>query len=121
MNEAIVLSSPTRRRCLAWLLAAASPGVSAQDALRYGSVPPQGLGGEIELIDHHGAPFTLSRLAGAPVLLFFGFTHCSSTCPVAMGVAREVLHGLASPAQAQVVFVTLDPLNDGPEQLRAYV
>jgi protein SCO1/2 len=55
------------------------------------------------------------------VLLFFGFTHCGSTCPIALGNARQVLHTLGPAAPAAVVFVTLDPLNDGPEQLRDFV
>jgi protein SCO1/2 len=55
------------------------------------------------------------------VLLFFGFTHCGSTCPIALAEARSVLHTLGPAAPAKVVFVTLDPLNDGPEQMREFV
>ena len=89
--------------------------------LRHGRVPPADVGGELDLVDQHGAKFALSRLAGEPVLLFFGFTHCGSTCPIALGNARQVLHTLGPAAPASVVFVTLDPLNDGPEQLRDFV
>jgi protein SCO1 len=89
--------------------------------LQHGRVPPGDLGGELSLVDQHGAPFALSRLAGAPVLLFFGFTHCGSTCPIALGQARQVLHTLEPAARAKVVFVTLDPLNDGPAQMREFV
>jgi protein SCO1/2 len=89
--------------------------------LQHGRVPPVELGGELNLVDQHGAAFALSRLAGAPVLLFFGFTHCGSTCPIALAEARSVLHTLGPAAPAKVVFVTLDPLNDGPEQMREFV
>jgi protein SCO1/2 len=89
--------------------------------LRHGRVPPADVGGELNLVDQHGAKFALSRLAGGPVLLFFGFTHCGSTCPIALGNARQVLHTLGPAAAASVVFVTLDPLNDGPEQMREFV
>jgi protein SCO1/2 len=68
-----------------------------------------GRGGELDLVDQHGAKFALSRLAGEPVLLFFGFTHCGSTCPIALADARQVLHTLGPAAPASVVFVTLDP------------
>lgn len=88
---------------------------------RYGRAPPAGVGGPIELIDQFGAPFTLRRVDGLPVLLFFGFTRCSSTCPAALGTAREVLHGLDAAAHAAVVFVTLDPLSDPPEVLRSHL
>ncbi|HEX6722483.1 MAG TPA: SCO family protein [Burkholderiaceae bacterium] len=89
--------------------------------LQHGRVPPAEVGGELNLVDQHGATFALSRLAGAPVLLFFGFTHCGSTCPIALAEARSVLHTLGPAASAKVVFVTLDPLNDGPEQMREFV
>jgi protein SCO1/2 len=89
--------------------------------LRHGRTPPADVGGELNLVDHHGAPFALSRLAGEPVLLFFGFTHCGTTCPIALGQARQVLHTLGPGARARVVFVTLDPLNDGPQQMRDFV
>jgi protein SCO1 len=84
-------------------------------------MPPPEIGGELDLIDHDGARFALSRLAGEPVLLFFGFTHCGSTCPIALAEARQVLHTLGPAAQASVLFVTLDPLNDGPQQMREFV
>lgn len=93
----------------------------AQDGPRHGRMPPADVGGELNLVDHHGARFGLSRLAGAPVLLFFGFTHCGSTCPIALAQARSVLHTLGPAAPVSVVFVTLDPLNDGPEQMRDFV
>ena len=89
--------------------------------LQHGRLPPADVGGELDLVDQHGIKFALSRLAGAPVLLFFGFTHCGSTCPIALAEARTVLHALGAAAPAKVVFVTLDPLNDGPEQMREFV
>ena len=85
-----------------------------------GREPPPGVGGALDLIDHDGSRFALSRVAGRPVLVFFGFTHCGSTCPQALATAREVLYTLQS-VDTAVVFVTLDPLNDGPEQLRSFV
>jgi protein SCO1/2 len=108
----------SRRTLLAFMACAALP-VRAQDW--HGRLPPPEIGGDLELIDHHGAKFALSRLAGEPVLLFFGFTHCGSTCPIALAEARQVLHTLGPAPQASVVFVTLDPLTDGPQQLREFV
>jgi protein SCO1/2 len=86
----------------------------------HGREAPPNLGGALDLIDHHGSRFALSRVAGRPALVFFGFTHCGSTCPQALATAREVLHTLGS-TDAAVLFVTLDPLSDGPEQLRSFV
>ena len=35
----------------------------------------------LELTDQDGQPFTLASLAGRPVLVFFGYTHCPDVCP----------------------------------------
>ena len=87
----------------------------------HGRLPPPGVGGALDLVDHRGQRFALQRVAGRPVLVFFGFTHCGSTCPVALATAREVLHTSAPNQMPAVVFVTLDPLTDGPEQMRSFV
>lgn len=110
----------TRRACLAWLAAAAG-SAAAQRVVWHGREAPAGIGGELDLIDHRGERFALSRVAGRPVLLFFGYTHCGSTCPQALGTAREVLRTLSTDSDAAVLFVTLDPLNDGPDALREFV
>jgi protein SCO1 len=111
-----------KRRALLAFMACAALQVHAADAHDWhGRLPPPEIGGDLDLIDHQGAKFALSRLAGEPVLLFFGFTHCGSTCPIALAEARQVLHTLGPAPQASVVFVTLDPLNDGPQQLREFV
>lgn len=72
------------------------------------------------LVDHTGRRFELSRYAGRPVLLTFGFTQCSSTCPISMQAAAEFL---ARPGadRVQVVFVTLEPLSDDPARLAKYL
>src|SRR5262252_2543055 len=102
------------RRAALVVLAAAALGVqAADDGLWHGREPPSGVGGALDGVDHNGVPFALQRLAGAPALLFFGFAHCGSTCPIALATARELLN--ASAAEAAIVFVTLDPLSDGPQ------
>ena len=109
------------RGALVPLLACAALCVQAAAAQEWhGREPPPAVGGALDLIDHQGERFALSRVAGRPALVFFGFTHCGSTCPQALATAREVLHTLGS-ADATVLFVTLDPLSDGPEQLRSFV
>ena len=35
----------------------------------------------LELVDQDGEPFALTSLAGHPVLVFFGYTHCPDVCP----------------------------------------
>ena len=115
------LRTAVGRGTLAAMLAFAALWANATDGQAWhGREPPPGVGGALDLVDQNGARFALSRVAGRPALVFFGFTHCGSTCPQALGTAREVLHTLGS-ADATVLFVTLDPLSDGPEQLRSFV
>jgi cytochrome oxidase Cu insertion factor (SCO1/SenC/PrrC family) len=107
---------------LASLLAFATLPDGATDQLVCpGREAPAGIGGELDLVDHHGERFALSRVAGRPALLFFGYTHCGTTCPQALGTAREVIRTLAADQDVAVLFVTLDPLNDGPNELREFV
>ena len=109
-----------RREFLAAMACATLPAHAADAVGWHGREVPADVGGALDLVDHHGERFALARVAGRPALLFFGFTHCGTTCPQALGTAREVLHALA-PRDASVLFVTLDPLSDGPEQLRTFV
>jgi protein SCO1/2 len=108
----------TRRTLLASIACVA---LSAQAQDWFGRVPPAGVGGALDLVDQRGQRFALQRLAGRPVLVFFGFTQCGSTCPVALATARQVLHASPPGQDPAVVFVTLDPLTDGPQQLRTFI
>jgi len=71
-----------------------------------------------------GAPFDFgAETAGAPTLLFFGFTNCPDICPTTMADVTLALDSL-DPALAErvrVVFVTTDPVRDTPEVLGAYL
>ena len=91
------------------------------DALQYGSAPSAGLGGPIDLVDDRGRRFTNSSLHGQPALLFFGFTHCGVTCPVALITAKQLLHGASVMRAPAIVFVTLDPLSDDVPTLHRFL
>jgi protein SCO1/2 len=126
-------SSPPRRR--PWLLACA---VLAFIALAAGiftlsdhytektaSGFPKFQDYDFTLTDHTGRPASPNRFAGRPVALFFGFTYCPDVCPTTMmnlAAARDVLaeRGVDSTA-LQVLFVTVDPDRDTPEQLGEYL
>jgi protein SCO1/2 len=110
-----------RRSLLALVACAALPARAADAQGWHGRVPPADVGGELNLVDQRGQRFALQRVAGRPVLVFFGFTHCGSTCPIALSTAREVLHASAPEQVPAVLFVTLDPLSDGPGQMRSFV
>jgi protein SCO1/2 len=87
----------------------------------HGDAPMQGLGGPLDLTADDGAPFTVQRLHGRPALLFFGYTHCGTSCPVALVVAKEVAASFPVMSAPSVLFVTLDPLSDDAGHLREYL
>ncbi|GIW53059.1 MAG: hypothetical protein KatS3mg081_2414 [Gemmatimonadales bacterium] len=72
----------------------------------------------LDLVDQHGARFSLEQLSGRPVILTFAYAHCATVCPLivrnAIRARRE--HRGAKPA---LVVVTLDPERDTPERLPA--
>lgn len=118
--------SPSRRtrvrRGWGWLLLACCTLAHAAGPLpQHGLPPPQGIGGPLALVDTQGRRFGLERVAGRPALLFFGFTHCGATCPVAMLTAAQVLASFDGGAAPALLFVTLDPLSDGPRELAAHL
>ena len=79
--------------------------------------------GEIELIDHHGKPFSQERLEGRWTLVFYGFTHCPDICPTTMAFLDKFMAELEGTEveDTQVVLVTVDPARDTVEQLASYV
>jgi protein SCO1/2 len=75
-------------------------------------------------LDHTGATFNQDRLLNKWSFVFFGYTHCPDVCPITLAVLKQVYEDLqqtGSAADVQVVFVTVDPERDTPEQLHDYV
>ncbi|HEY9089653.1 MAG TPA: SCO family protein [Anaerolineaceae bacterium] len=67
-------------------------------------------------------PVSLEDLRGKVVLLFFGYTSCPDVCPTTLYEMRAMLDALGSrAAQAQVVFVSVDPEKDTPQRMQAYL
>lgn len=109
---------------LAWTMAcqmAHAEPASRSTAFQYGEPPLPGLGGPLALTRHDGKPFSLRDVHGSPVLVFFGFTQCASTCSVAMMQAQRLLARFQSRQPPVVLFVTLDPLSDSPAALAQYL
>jgi len=78
----------------------------------------------VELVDASGSPMDLDALRGRFSLMFFGFTNCPDVCPLTLKVladARAELVRRAPQAVPQVVFVSVDPARDTPQQIAAYV
>ncbi len=65
--------------------------------------------------------FTYDRLKGHWTLLFFGFTHCASVCPVTMDMLSRAYPDLHKQyPNLQIALVSLDPERDNNSALAAY-
>ena len=75
--------------------------------------------------DQDGQDYRFSDLLqGRRVLIDFIFTSCKTTCPTQTAVLREVRNQLSrnrsDESDVLLISVTVDPLHDGPRQLRRY-
>ena len=110
------------------LLAAAVAGYMVSRQLAHGA--PQLLSGTalpapravtaFTLTDHHGAAFGNAQLAGAPSLVFFGFTHCPDVCPTTLALMSQ-LQRESRLAPLRMLFITVDPGRDDQLTMQRYV
>jgi protein SCO1 len=97
----------------------------AQDnAYRGGVVTPPRPKPEFTLTDTSGAPFDFrASTDGYVTLLYFGYAHCMSVCPMRMnslaGAMRRMPKDVAD--RFKVVFVTTDPARDNARLLRTWL
>jgi len=79
----------------------------------------------IILVDDSGMPITLAEFVGVPVAIFFGFTYCPDICPTTLNTLAEAKHDLLQSGvnlkNMKILFVTVDPERDTPEQLKQYL
>lgn len=87
-----------------------------------GSPALAGVGGPFSLVDHRGRPVTERDYLGKPTLIFFGFTNCPDICPTTLFELTTRLKELGTDAdRLNVLFITVDPERDTPEQLALYL
>ena len=68
------------------------------------------------LTDQYQQPVNLELLQGKWSLVFFGYTYCPDICPTTLSTLTRVVKKLQndpqSPANIQVIFVSVDPQRD---------
>lgn len=97
-------------------------GEAAGEELRGFILEPAGEAPGFALTDAQGRPFELAQTRGEVVLLFFGFTYCPDVCPQTLAKLSAGLGQLPEDAEdVRVLFVTVDPERDTPEQLARYL
>lgn len=69
-----------------------------------------------------GESVTAARFMGHPVILYFGFTRCTDTCPLTMENAAKLVRRMGAKGKdLRVLFVTIDPVYDTLARLKAYM
>jgi protein SCO1/2 len=114
-------------RLLAWVLVAlALLGIAALFiVVRRPARPPETsqthtIGGAFTLTGADGKAFSSSALAGKPYAIYFGFTRCGDICPTTLQRLVKLRREAASDEALNVVFITIDPKNDGPREVGQY-
>ena len=75
------------------------------------------------LTDTEGQPYDFAaETEGQLTLLYFGYLNCPDICPVHLAQIAETFDQHPDVARdAEVVFVSVDPHRDSPEEIRAFL
>lgn len=114
-----------RRSIILVAVIAVTVAAAAAIAWRSGVFSNQGqpsVGGPFQLVDQNGRPATEKVLKGKWTAIFFGFTYCPDVCPLTLQTLAEVQDKLGPKAKDfQVVFISVDPERDTPQQIKTYL
>jgi protein SCO1/2 len=77
-------------------------------------------GGPFTLTGGDGKPFSSAALAGEPYAIYFGFTRCGDVCPTTLSRLVKLRQQAGDADALNIVFVTIDPKNDGPKDVGQY-
>lgn len=77
-------------------------------------------GGPFTLVGADGQPFSSAKLAGKPYAIYFGFTRCGDVCPTTLSRVVQLRKQAGGEDKFRIVFVTIDPANDGPKEVGQY-
>ena len=116
------------RRLLVWLGGIAAVAAIAMGAVHFitrdegAATSTIAMPDDVTLVDQKGRPFTAAALKGKPTAVFFGFTYCPEICPTTLMDIGRWMEALGPGAdKLNVVFVSVDPERDTPEQLALYL
>lgn len=116
-------------RLLLWLVAAlAAIGMAALFLVPREQAPNEqaagpiksSFGGPFTLVGGDGKPFASEALAGKPYAIYFGFTRCGDVCPTTLARLVKLRREAANDEAMHILFITIDPVNDGPKEVGQY-
>jgi len=83
--------------------------------------PPRAIA-DFQLKDQTGKTVKLADFRGAPALIFFGFTHCSTACPTMLHQLRELeRQHKAQLGKTRIVVISVDGERDTPEAMQSWL
>lgn len=85
------------------------------------NIPTARVGGPFALVAHDGRLVSNKEFAGAPFLVFFGFTNCPDICPTTLLEVSEVFRAMGADKKIAALFITVDPARDTPARLKDYI
>ena len=97
------------------LLAVGCSKKSPEDVPVLGQLP------QFSLLDQDQQPFVRGSMEGNLSVSAFVFTHCRSTCPRITAHMKGLQSRLSDIPSVQLVSVSVDPRNDTPEVIKAYM
>jgi len=104
------------------LAAGATAGALTACSMKPAAASRDEPGGPFHLTDQNGRPVDQSLLNGKWSVVFFGYTFCPDVCPTTLATLGQTMDQLGpKAANAQVVFITVDPARDTPAQLKTYL
>lgn len=103
------------------LLASAAAAAAPAPERTLLAEPPRAIA-DFQLTDQSGKTVKLADFRGTPVLMFFGFTHCSTACPAALHQLRQLerQHG-AELGKTRIVIVSVDGERDTPAAMKTWL
>ena len=96
------------------------PRASVQTPKVSNTVEQASFGGPFTLVGADGKPFSSQRLEGKPYAIYFGFTRCGDVCPTTLSRLVKLRREATDDQALNIVFVTIDPANDGPKEVGQY-
>lgn len=117
-------------RLLLWLLVAVAvigaaalwlvPQEHSRSSQQIAGPVKSSFGGPFTLTGGDGKSFSSQALEGKPYAIFFGFTRCGDVCPTTLARLVKLRRETAKDQAMRLVFITIDPANDGPKEVGQY-
>lgn len=79
------------------------------------------IGGPFSLTAPNGVIVTQASFAGAPYLVFFGYTHCPDVCPSTLQDISQIFAKLGKDRKIAAAFITVDPERDTPAVMQDFM